>query len=141
MFNPDTFMSTETTDANATTYEPVPEGEFQAVIDSVQPRVTPKGTPLLEVTWQIDAPGIEAAHERKVRQTIWLDVTESGGLATGKGKNVQLGRLREAVGQNTPGQPWSPSMLLGNVASVTVKHRFSEDGSEIYTDVKGVTKV
>lgn len=31
-FNPDTFLNTETAEANATAYTPVPEGEFLSLI-------------------------------------------------------------------------------------------------------------
>ena len=74
-----------------------------------------------------------------VRQGIMLDITDSGGLDMGKGRNIGLGRLREAIGLNTPGQPFSFSMVAGRVAKVNVSHRI--DGENIYAEVKGVAKL
>lgn len=77
--------------------------------------------------------------EPSVRQTLWLDTTESGGLDFGKGKNVGLGRLREALGQNAPGKPWAPGMLVGGVAKVKVSHSIDKrDNVTINADVKAV---
>lgn len=141
-FNPDTFLNTETDSASATTYTPVPEGEFNASIKAIKPRVLTDGRAVLDVTWAVDdetARQETGMAEPVVRQTIWLDTTESGGLDFGKGKNVGLGRLREAVGQNQAGKPWAPGMLLGQVATVKVSHSIDKrDGVTINADVKAV---
>lgn len=141
-FNPDTFLNTETSDANATAYTPVPEGEFQAAIKAVKPRVLTDGRAVLDITWSVDdevARQETGMAEPSVRQTIWLDTTESGGLDFGKGKNVGLGRLREAVGQNQAGKPWAPGMLVGQVAKVKVGHSIDKrDNVTINADVKAV---
>lgn len=144
MFNPDDFLSGTVTGEMATSMEPVPEGEYPALIKDVAARQTQseKGTfTILDITWQIDDPAVAEAvgmDSPTVRQSIFLDTTESGGLDLGKGKNVQLGRLREAVGQNDSG-PWSPSHLAGQVAKVRVAHRLYE--GRIFADVKGVSAV
>ena len=141
-FNPDTFLNTETAESNATAYTPVPEGEFQASIKSIKPRVLTDGRAVLDVTWIVDdevARQETGMAEPSVRQTLWLDTTESGGLDFGKGKNVGLGRLREALGQNAPGKPWAPGMLVGGVAKVKVSHSIDKrDGVTINADVKAV---
>ena len=141
-FNPDTFLNTETSEANATAYTPVPEGEFQASIKSIKPRVLTDGRAVLDVTWIVDdevARQETGMAEPSVRQTLWLDTTESGGLDFGKGKNVGLGRLREVLGQNAPGKPWAPGMLVGGVAKVKVSHSIDKrDGVTINADVKAV---
>ena len=142
-FNPETFLNTETEEANATTYTPVPEGEHQASIKTIKPRVLTDGRAVLDVTWVVDSE--EARNETgmaepTVRQTLWLDTTESGGLDFGKGKNVGLGRLRDALGQNVSGKPWAPGMLIGGVAIVKVGHSIDKrDGVTINADVKAVT--
>lgn len=147
LFNPDTFLNSTFTEANDTQYIPVPEGEWQATIDKVEAKVVGQETPrpVLNVTWKITDPAVQQATgraENSVRQTIWLDVTESGGLDTGKGKNVGLGKLREALGQNTPGKAWTPGMLVGGVARVKVKHSIDKrDGVTINAEVSGVTKL
>jgi|JI10StandDraft_1071094.scaffolds.fasta_scaffold76519_5 hypothetical protein len=141
-FNPDTFLNTETDSANSSTYTPVPEGEFNAAIKAIKPRVLTDGRAILDVTWTVDdeiARNETGMAEPSVRQTLWLDTTESGGLDFGKGKNVGLGRLREAVGQNQAGKPWAPGMLVGQVAKVKVGHSIDKrDGVTINADVKAV---
>lgn len=141
-FNPDSFLSTEVTEANATTYTPVPEGEHPASVKSVKLRVLTDGRAVFDVTWTVDsdeAREVTGMAEPSVRQTIWLDVTESGGLDFGKGKNVGLGRLREALGQNSAGKPWSPGMLVGGAAIVKVGHSIDKrDGVTINAEVKAV---
>lgn len=140
-FNPETFLNTPVEAPLSTEYTPIPEGEYTAVIEKVEPRTVGQDSkPVLDIVWRLDAPDSEDAHEKSVRQTIWLDVTAQGSLDYGKGKNVQLGRLRDAVGQNQPGQAWMPSMLVGNVARVSVKHRMGNEG-QIFADVKGVAKL
>ena len=144
-FNPESFMNASVTESNSTQYEQVPEGDFQAAIDTVTPRTTGTGKALLSVKWKVDDEGVRTQTgmaEPSVFQTIWLDVTESGGLDFGRGKNVQLGKLREALGQNTPGKPWAPGMLVGGVAKVKVKHSIDKrDGVTINAEVSGVTKL
>lgn len=60
-----------------------------------------------------------------------LDFDDKGQLAWGKNRNIDLGKLRNAAGQNQPG-PWSPSMLRGaGPFMVKVAHRTGKrkDGS------------
>jgi hypothetical protein len=141
-FDAEAFMNSSTTDANSTAYTPVPEGEFQAAIASVTPRVTGTGKALLNIGWKVDDETVRnetGMAEPMVYQTIWLDVTESGGLDTGKGKNVGLGKLRDALGQNKPGAPWSPGMMVGQVAIVRVGHSIDKrDNVTIQAEVKAV---
>lgn len=140
-FDPDMFMNQQTADANDTQFVPVPEDDYPAVIKEIKAG-TAGDKPVLNITWAIDS---EAAREATglesptVRQTIWLDLTDQGGLDMGKGKNVGLGKLREALGQNTPGQPWSPGMLSGQVAIIKVEHRAGKSPGEVYAGVKAVT--
>lgn len=145
VFNPDTFMSTETTDANATRMVPVPEGEYTAVVNDVKAdTIGQDSRPVLKIQWEIqdDDGSVKAAtgmETNRVEQLIFLDLTAQGGLDAGEGKNVQLGRLRKAVGQNQPGQPWAPSYLNGQVARIQVGHRVDKNDPEIkYAGVKRV---
>jgi hypothetical protein len=144
-FNPDTFLNTETSSANSVQYTPVPEGEFNAAIKAIKPRVLTDGRAVLDVTWTVDdeqARNETGMAEPSVRQTVWLDTTESGGLDFGKGKNVGLGKLRDAVNQNASGKPWAPGMLVGQVAKIKVSHSIDKrDGTSINADVKAVTKL
>jgi len=139
MFDPNTFATMTITEANATEYTPIPEDEYQAVVDEIAARVTTTGKPILDVTWKLDAPQTPDADGKKIRQSVFLDVSGSGDLLSGKGANIQLGRLREAVKQNQTGKAWTPSMLIGCIAHILVKHRLEEASGKIYADVKGVT--
>ncbi len=138
-FNPEQFMSTEIEGKGETDYTPIPEGEYDGVIKAVEATTTPKGSPLLELTWIVDdqeAREISGMAEPTVRQSIWLDITEAGALEFGPNKNIQLNRVREALGQND-GRPWAPNMLMGQVAKIEVKHDLLNDG-RIMARVKGV---
>jgi hypothetical protein len=144
-FNPEAFMNASVTDASDTQYLQVPEGEYTAVIDAVTPRTTQTGKALLNVKWKVTDEAAKAATgmaEPSVFQTIWLDVTEEGGLDMGKGKNIGLGKLRDAVNQNKPGQPWSPGMLVGQPAKVKVAHSIDKrDNVTVNAEVKAVAKL
>jgi hypothetical protein len=144
MFDPDQFMSGTVEGEMSTEFTPVPEGEYNALITGVNARSTSsdKGEyVILDVTWAIDDAAVAAEvgmDNPTVRQSIFLDTTDGGGLDFAKGKNIQLGRLRDAVKQNGP-SAWSPSMLEGQVAKVRVAHRMYE--GRIFADVKGVSAV
>lgn len=144
-FDPNQFLDVQITEANDTKLVPVPVGEYTAVIDKVTTRAwqgkadPSKSGVTLEVIWDIDNADVKALLGRdkvSCKQGIMLDLTDSGTFDMGKGKNVGLGRLREALGMNTPGVPFSFSMLAGRVATVSVSHRVVDDA--IYAEVKGV---
>lgn len=140
-FDVNSLQNAQFTESNSTQNIPIPEGEFKAIVDKIGFR-TPKSSLILDVTWKIDDPAVTAAtgiDNPQIRQSIFLDTNDNGGLDFGKGKNVNLGRLRDALGQNNSGQPWSFGMLVGQVAKVKVKHR--QDGENTYTDVSGVVKL
>jgi hypothetical protein len=148
-------MNQQTSGAMDTQYIPVPAGDYSALIDDVKPRKA-KDSTILDISWLVGADQVVASGpdegktvqqvtglpKNTVRQSIFLDLTAEGFLDVSKGKNVQLGALREALGQNDPQRPWGPGMLKGQMATVAVSHRMAEDGSgKIYTDVKNVRKV
>lgn len=148
MFTPEEFLRMEVTEANSTQSVPVPVGEYIAIIDEVQPRQwKSKEDPskqgiTLDVTWLIDDAGVKELLGRdkvSCKQGVMLDLNDLGGIDTGKGKNVGLGRLREATGLNTPGVPFAFPQLKGKVAKIKVEHEV--DGENIYAKVKGVAKI
>lgn len=148
MFNPDQFLDMQVTDANDTKLVPVPADEYTAVCEKVevrqwQSKKDPSVSGLtLDVTWAIDNQSVKELLGRDkvtVRQGVMLDLTDSGGLDMSKGKNVGLGRLREAVDLNQPGQPFAFNMLPGRVVKIKVDHRI--DGENIYAEVKGVARM
>lgn len=149
-FDPASLLETTVEAANDTKVLPIPEGEYLAVIDktSISPWQSKDGASSglrLDVEYLIDDEAAKAATGRDkltVRQGILLDLTEDGrSLDMGKGKNVGLGRLREATGLNIPGQPFAMQMLPGRLVKIKVTQRPKADDPEtIYNDVKGVTK-
>lgn len=153
-FNPEQFLGSTFNDANSTELIPLPEGEYIAVTDPVTAesfkefdikrgeRAGQKGLMLI-LSWNIndESGSLKEMLGRppKGRQSIMLDRGAGGTLEFGKGRNVGLGRLREAVNQNLTGKPWAFSQLGGVVAKIKVKHRV--DGGNTYAEVSEVTKV
>lgn len=147
MFNPEQFMTTNYSEANSTKIIPVPEGEYPAQVKSVGfrqfDRDDDSSSTVCEVVWEPqDLDGsIKASTGREgatVRQSVWLDLSPQGNLDFGDGKNIGLGRLREAIGQNRPGQPWNFSMLVGGSGRVLVHHRTDSKTGDVYAEVKKV---
>lgn len=144
-FDPATFMNTTYDEANDTKVTPCPVGEYTAVATKVETKTwasrdgSSSGVKL-EILWEIDDANVKQLVGRdKVtsRQNIMLDLNEAGtGLDLGKGKNVGLGRLREALGLNTPGESFSFAMIEGRIAKVSVSHRIN--GEDIYDEIKKV---
>jgi hypothetical protein len=148
MFDASQFLDMPINEANDTTLTPVPVGEYMATIEKVDCRQwTKKDDPsvggiALDIIWNIDDQEVlQTLGREKVtcKQGIMLDLTPAGGLDFSKGRNIGLGRLREAVNLNVPGQPFSFNMLPGRMAKVSVKHRVVED--MIYAEVKAVAKL
>jgi len=147
-FDPNQFLDATVTEANSTQLSPCPVGEYHAVIADEPKFRQFSGTKdptktytSLDLQWAIDDPSVCEVTGRtptKVRQSLMLDFTESGSLDMGRGRNVGLGRLREAVGLNKPGQPFSFRQLQGQHAKVVVSHRV--DGENIYDEVRAVAR-
>jgi hypothetical protein len=145
-FDPKAFLDVVVTEQGSTVVTPVPPGEHIAIIEKVDTRAwqakdgSSSGI-ALDVTYNIDSPAVKEALGRSkvtVTQGIMLDLTDGGALDMGKGKNVTLNRLREAVDLNVAGKPFSFRMLEGKVVKINVQHR--PDGDRIYNDVKGVVR-
>ncbi len=143
-FNPETFLNTEISDSFDTERIAVPEGDFPATLKDFKVRVTNTGSAVMDVFWIVldeDVKEETGQAEPMVRQTVWLDMTEDGALDGRKGKNVDLGKLRDVLGQNQRGQVWTPGMLKGGTAIVKVVHSIDRrDGTTIQADVKSVAK-
>ena len=150
-FDADAFLASSVTEANSTQLIPCPIGEYPAIISKLAPRqwASQDGTQtntVLDVFWLIEDAGAKASCGREdvtVKQTVFLDIsTATGGLDMSAGRNVPLGRLREAVGKNAPGEPFSFAMLPGLMAKVSVNHRPDKDDPSImYAEVKMVAKL
>lgn len=142
-FDPEQFLNQEHTEATSTTVEPVPEGEYSAQIENVTAKKveTKNGDEIviMDIIWDILDDDVKASLGRDkvtVKQGLILDLTDEGSLDFSKGKNVRLGRLREALGQNKDGKPWSPGKMIGESATVQVTQRPDKNDPEvIYNDV------
>lgn len=130
-FDPKLLLDAQTTEANSTVRIPVPAQEHLSVITAVDIRSgnkDGKDWSFLDVTYEIDDPAVKAALGRdkvSLTQGIGLDFT-AGSLDYSKGKNVNLGRLREACGLNVPGQPFSFRMFVGKPVKILVTHKPSD---------------
>jgi hypothetical protein len=147
MFNESDFLSATTTAASSTKRAALPTDIwYPAEIVKLgarqnQGRNDPSKTyTFLDVTFELELPPQVAEAQKRskaqVRYGVGLDLTPEGQLDDGQNANVSLGRLRKAAGQNQPGVPWNPNMLMGAKCKVQLKHRV--DGEDIYEDVRSV---
>ena len=145
-FDPATFLNTEVSEALDTKVVPCPVGEYLALADKIDVKTwsTKDGSKSgvkLEILWDIQDENVKALLGRDkviVQHTVMLDTTEAGTLDLGKGKNIGLGRLREALDLNVAGQAFSFPMITGRLATVIVSHRV--DGEDIYAEIRKVAK-
>lgn len=140
-FNPDTFLNSTVSGKMSTATAAIPEMEARAYIKDIKARTTQSGKAIMDVVWAVQDPKaseVTGMDEPSVRQSVFLDLDDSGNLDHSTGKNIQLGRLRAALGQNSEGG-WSPSMLMGKTARIHITQRpDANDPTRIYNDVKGV---
>ncbi|HSW65373.1 MAG TPA: hypothetical protein VLH56_19000 [Dissulfurispiraceae bacterium] len=148
MFDVDAFTNTVYDQATSTSMINVPEGVYNASIQKFTPREIQTRTGdkavVMDLYWDVDDPAgaVKAATGRdknQVRQSLFLDVLPNGSLDMSEGRNTQLGRLREALGQNQAGLPWGFQRLLGVPAVILVTHKM--DGDKIYANVTKVGKL
>ena len=143
-FDPDLFQNISQEAEFSTEYVPIPENEYTGMIMKVEARQFTDGesgkvSTVMGITWRLSAEGVDDADGKLVDQGVFLELNEADQLETGKGKNVPLGRLLEAINLN--GKPWSPSGLVGNIATVNVEQYPGKDKHEgrIFNRVKKVT--
>lgn len=152
MFDPSEFLNATINDANDTKLIPVPEnlaGDGYTMlagkvdVRSWQKKDDPSVSGLaLDIVWEIQSEEVKSFCGRDkitCKQGIMLDLTDSGALDMSKGKNIGLGKLREALGLNTPGQPFAFSMIEGRMALGFVSHRVN--GEDVFAEVKRVNKL
>ena len=147
-FDSQSFLNTETTGAMSTEYPVIDEGDYTVQIDKLDAKqvVSSKNGEtyhFLDITYIVDDEAARAKTgmaQPRARQSIILDLTDDGRLDKTEGKNVALGRVRDAVGQNDPSRPWSFQMLIGQTCRGSIKHRVADDG-RIFAEVKAVTKL
>lgn len=147
-FDPKTFAQMTFKEANSTKIIPVPAGDHAATITKYEILAwaakddASKNGLKMNIFFNCDDPAVAAQTMRDqnvVRHEFFLDLNEVG-LDMGEGKNIKLGRLREAVGLNRPGEPFSFDMLVGQRAMVAVTHRLTADGDPV-AEAKSVAKL
>ena len=146
MFDPNSFFEQVITEVGSTEAVPIPAGEYLATIDKKevttwQKKDDPSVSGLkLKITWSLEDQAVRDLLGRDkviVAQDIMLDITETGSLDMGKGRNVELNRLRAAVDLNVSG--FSLHQLDGRMARVTVKQdQDKNDPQKFYARVKAV---
>lgn len=141
-FHPDNFLDTEMDDALEDVYTPIPEADYMALVDDIKMRTTKADQQILDVTYDILDEDLKTKMDTEkviVRQSLFLDI-DNGVLALGSNKNIKLGKLRAALGQNVQGKPWSPRLMKGaGPIKIHVTQRPDKDDPEIvYNDVSKV---
>jgi len=145
----------------STRYVTPPEGDFNLMLDSRNLDVTKWFTSGIAqkgqnagneyVTFEIPMEILDD----KVRQALnqdhvysrykgFLDFAPDGSLDFSEGKNVKIGRLREALNQNDPNVPWDPSQLAlasGTIFKGHLKHTPNKDDPTApFSEISRVTK-
>lgn len=151
-FNVAEFMN-ETIDAQFDTKRIlIPEGEHLAMIGTGDKDVdlthgvstkgaTPKPWLRLDMMLDFTDPNLAQQLMRdqvRGRYSIMLDLNEAGKLDTRPQRNINLGKLRDAVNQNRPG-PWSWNQLKGQPLKVKVKWATLDNGEQI-SEIVSCTK-
>lgn len=151
-FDAQSFLNTQYEGGFSTEYPTVPDDEYVAVIrrpkeggkPNINVRSLDSGQLVMDLNWTIEDEKAKAATGMSTaygRQSVWLDVSPGGGgLERGKGKNVQLGLLLDAMGLND-GRPVDfTTMLYDRPCKVRTKAR-TDDQGKTWVDVKGVAKL
>lgn len=147
VFDTDVFLGTTYTEENDTTFTPLPEGDYLATIGpdeddlKLATGVSERGVwARLELQWYVDDPELAekmGMQQLRVKQSLFLDLEGNPPrLAMGRNRNIKLGRVRKAVGQNT-GRDWDIGQLRGaGPARIIVDQTASrEDPEQIFNNV------
>lgn len=152
-FDADKFLNQTVNAPMSTSTIPVPEGEYKAIVDDGDKAITFRegGTdrngndlsPQCVVLFSILDDSVKTKLNRDkvlVPHNIWLDV-KGDDLDLSEGKNVGLGRLRKALGQNDGA--WNPQMMKGKgPVMVKVTQRSDKNDPTIkYSEVARVAQL
>lgn len=136
-------LMAETQDAGEFTYTTLDEGEYKATIGTEEDDIKIEHVTgskdgrdydfiSCRIMWylrDVDPKllaklNLNGDRDIKVPQDITIEVDDQGRIAWGPNTNIPLGNVREALGQNQKGKPWSIRMLRGaGPALVTVGTR------------------
>lgn len=130
-FDPQILLSA-TTEQVLERRAPLPVGDYTATIGELTVREwssrdgAKKGV-ALDVPLVVEVPA-EVQVELGLNPTltfkdsIMLDLTETGGIDYSKGKNGRLRLYRDALDMNKAGEPFSPMLMMGRLIKVKVGH-------------------
>jgi len=139
MFDADSFLQATVEGQLSTSRPSIPElQDAQLVVKDLGIKVSGDFT-ILDVVFICDEESAREATgmaEPQIKHGVFLDLDSSGALDMGEGKNVDLGRLRAALGQNDGG-PWAPAQMIGQVCrGHVVQDPDKKDPSKIYNRIK-----
>jgi hypothetical protein len=153
-FDAEKFLNQTINTPLSTATTPCPEGEYKAFVDDGdnaisfqeggQDRNGNDLSPRMKVNFVIMGDQIPNQQLKRdkviVTQTMWLDV-DGDTIDLSEGKNVGLGRLRKALGQNDGA--WNPLMMKGKgPVMIKVGQRSDKnDPTQKYAEVTRVTAI
>ena len=123
-FDKDVLLNAAVQGENDTKYPRVGVGEYMALIEDIDYRcMEGKGKDgadlhFLDLTYDLSLDEAKKPADWpdglkfQIKDSIFLDITPDGKISTAPGTNINLGRIREAVGQNR-GSDWSAAELRG----------------------------
>lgn len=147
-FDPESFLDSTLAGSNSTKREIAPMGVYPASISKVEVKngiVQKEGQNFgkqwvaLNIQWAIENHALNAKLDQSkviVFDSVMLDLDDEGKVAMGKGKNVRLGQLREAIGLNNG--PIQFRAFEGRPAQIKVTHEIYKD--EPQAKVSGYAK-
>lgn len=154
-FDADAFMNSTYDEPMATSMQGMPDGEYTAMVgdfdSSALKTVNTKNgeRKVLEIPFLLQdndgslqaklGPRDQYLH----RESYWLDFDESGRLSSGPDKNVRLGQLRAALGQNEAGKPWAPAMMrnMGPLRIAIKTTSDKNDPDKKYTNISKYARI
>ena len=162
MFDANEFMQSQMDKPLETEYTLVPIGEYAATIDDFTQEAIEKvdftyksgeraGTPgtmiKFTIPFSIQDDRVKRELQRDkviIAKQLILDFEDDGKtLSTGPNKNIELGRIRAAVGQEKG--PWSPAMLRGAgplmVKTTHVEYQRKDGSKGKRAEIERVTRI
>lgn len=151
-FNPEAFLGAAL-NAPLTKRPPLAAGvPYSATIGAVKTRSgtstdkqtgAPRPWVALDIPLEIEVPADQVAKigQPKITLTdsVFLDITPTGGMDFAPGRNRGLRKYYDATGLNRPGT--TPNHLPGQMVKVVLKHDVARDGSgDLYERVDSLVK-
>ena len=129
-FDPAAFLDVEM-DSPLEKRPPLPVGDYTSTIRDVIPKAWQKeerSGMMYEVMHTVEVPEsvrtVSGLTEPTLlmRDNIFLDLTETGGMDGAPGKNRQLRNYRVALDMNNPGEPFRARGMIGRLCLIKVEH-------------------